>query len=216
MSKQSIYLRLETRIASGSIKDVVARWRYGRSLLADKAGRKQLPKGKIEGLIKDAADAGIKVSEREIQRRIKCAEVYGSEAEVRRASDGLGSWTALHEAGFPTFESTEPADLEAAGIHTGPPDAFEQLTLIPGAPAILRVKGREPVDLTDATLTDFKAYCEQSAEITANFAKHDALLWAAYRAMLDGSDGDMDANAVEAWKRGTGEDDEIAEDAAAQ
>jgi hypothetical protein len=208
VSKQSIYLRLETRIASGSLKDVVARWRYGRSLLTDKAGRKQLPKGKIEGLIKEAADAGIKVSEREIQRRIKCAEVYGSEAEVRRASDGLGSWTALHEAGFPTFESTEPADLEAAGVNTGPPDEFEQLTLIPGAPAVLRVKGREPVELTTATITDFKAYCEQSAEITANFAKHDALLWSAYRAMLDGSDGDMDANAVEAWKRGTGEDDE--------
>lgn len=210
MSKQSIYIRLETRIASGSLADVIHRWRYGRQLLAEKAGRKQLPHGLIEGLIKDAADAGLAVSRREIQYRLRCAEVYGSEAEVRTALCALRSWSDLRDAGFPPVEPTEPDEFEAEGIPTGAPDEFEQLTLIPGAPPVLRVKGRTPVDLSLATLADFKAYCEQSAEITANFAKRDALLWAAYRAMLDGSGGDMAANAVEAWKRGTGEDEEIA------
>lgn len=146
------------------------------------------------------------MSRREIQYRLKCAEVYGSEAEVRTALCALRSWSDLRDAGFPPVEPTEPDDIEAAGIPTAAPDEFEQLTLIPGAPPVLRVKGREPVDLTIATLANFKAYCEQSAEITANFAKRDALLWAAYRAMLAGSGGNMAVNAVEAWKRGTGED----------
>lgn len=200
MPKMSVYLKLELRIVASGTDDIVRRWRYGRKLLAAKAGRRQLPHGMIEGLIKEASSVGIEVSRREIQYRIKCATVYGSEAEVRTAACALRSWTELRDADFPSTRADEPDEMEAAGIPTGPPDEFEQLTLIPGAPEVLRVKGRQPVVLADATLLDFKAYCEQSAEITKNFARRDDQLWSAYRAMREVTD-DMTANAVETYRR---------------
>lgn len=200
MSKKSIYLRLETRIASTSASDILCRWRYGRALLEAKAGRKQLPHGMIESLISDAAGAGLKVSEREIQRRIKCAEVYGSEAEVRRASDGLGSWTALHEAGFPSVQMDEPDALDAAGISTKAPDEFEQLSLIPGLAPTLKVHGRV-VPLDEATVADVEAYRDMYQQIHDNYGKRLALIQVALEAMREGSGGDDTANAVQSWKR---------------
>lgn len=204
----SIYLRREQKIAKGEQDGIVERWRYGRDLIKDKAGKKKLPTGKIEYLINEAAQAGIKISEREIQRRIKCAEVYASEAQLRRSSDGIGSWTALHEAGFPTVDidvsELGPDDLDDAGITTTAPDEWQQPTLIPGAPesGVLKIRKRS-VPLADATIGDFKAYCEQSTEMTENFIKRDTVLWASYRAMREVTD-DMDANAVEAYQRAIG------------
>jgi hypothetical protein len=205
VTARSPFLRLEQRIAAGDLRDILIRWKYGKKLIAEKAGRKKLRDGRIAELIAEAEHAGIKVSDREIQRRVKCAEVYVDDQQLRRASDAMGSWTALHEAGFPTVDVDEMDDPHVAEIPTESPDEWEQLTLIPGAPEVLRIRGRA-VKLADATIGDFKAYCEQSAEITKNFAKRDAQLWAAYHVMRE-TTGDLEANAVEAYEHGI-EDDE--------
>lgn len=89
--KTSPYLKLERRIASDERGGILQRWRFGRQLLDAKTGRKQLPHGLIDAVIKAAERAGLKLSEREIQYRLKCAEAYETEAEVRTACADLGS-----------------------------------------------------------------------------------------------------------------------------
>jgi hypothetical protein len=198
--RKSIYLRLETQIAADERGGIIHRWRYGRELLEAKAGRQQLPHGMLGDLVKAAEKAGLKLSEREIRYRLRCAEVYATEQEVGTASADFGSWTALREAGFPPVESTEPDDLEAAGISTAAPDEFEQLSLIPGLAPTFKVNGRK-VLLEEATVADVEAYRDMYRQIHENYGKRLALIEVALEAMLDGSDGDLEANALEAWKR---------------
>lgn len=206
--KDSSYLKLEKQIAADERGGVMHRWRYGRELLGVKAGRRQLPHGLTTELIVDATRAGLKLSEREIQYRIKCASIYGSEAEVRTACAEFGSWSALREAGFPAVEIDEPDDLideaEAGGIPLGAPDEFEQLTLIPGLPETLKVNGRR-VPLAEATVADAKAYRETFRQIHENFGKTLGQIEIAVGAMERGSGGDDAANALEAYRRATEE-----------
>lgn len=201
MAKKSIYLRLEGRIAADERGGIMHRWEYGRQLLKAKAGRKQLPHGLLGDLVKAAIDAGLKLSEREIQRRIKCATVYDSEAKVRRALADFGSWSALDAAGFPAVVVDEPG-LDPDEMHDGPPDAWEQMTLIPGFKETVKVRGRE-IPLGEATVGEAVDYREKYRQMHEGFAKTLALIEVAVEAMLDGSGGDLDANAVEAWRRAT-------------
>jgi hypothetical protein len=198
MTKPSRYLKHEQKIAATSTAGIVERWRYGRDLLKDKADRKQLPHGLIEGIITEAERSGIKLTRREIQRRLQCAEIYASEAKVRRAGDALGSWTALHEAGFPTLG--DDLDDLPDGVTAAAPDEWEQLSLIPGLGEVLKVRGRS-IPLEEATIGDVAAYRDMYAGIHANFAKRLALIENALRIMREAGAGD-DANALDAWKRG--------------
>jgi hypothetical protein len=206
LPRKSIYLRLETQIAADERGGIMHRWRFGRALLEAKSGRQQLPHGMAASLVKAATEAGLKLSEREIQYRIKCATVYGSETEVRSAAADFGSWRALCDAGFPAIESTEPDDLEAAGISAAAPDEFEQLSLIPGLAPAFKVNGRK-VLLEEATVSDVEAYRDMYRQIHENYGKRLALIEVALEAMLDGSDGDLEANALEAWKRANESDE---------
>jgi hypothetical protein len=211
--QRSPYLRMEMRIAADERGGIVHRWRYGRKLLEAKAGRQQLPHGMAADLVAAAAKAGLKLTEREIQYRIKCATVYESEAEVRTACSDFGSWSALREAGFPPVESDEPDDLEAAGISTGAADEWTQLEIeIPGLAPVLSVDGRK-IPLVEATVADVAAYYDMYRQIHENYGKRLALIEAALEAMREGSDDD-DANAIEAWKAGTADDGDAEEPAA--
>lgn len=196
------YLAIELRIAADERGGILHRWRYGRKLLEAKTGRKQLPHGMAADLVKAATSAGLKLSEREIQFRLKCAETYETEAKVRTASSDFGSWTALRDAGFPPVQSTDPDDLEAAGFSLEPPDAWEQGTLIPGFGETIKVSGRR-VPVAAATVGQAKAYLEEYRRIHESFGKTLAQIEASVTAMVDGSGGDDEANAVEAWNRGT-------------
>lgn len=198
MSRPSEFLKLERRIATDEHGGVLHRWRYGRELLKAKAGRKQLPHGLVGDLVKAAADAGLRISEREVRYRLTCAEVYASEAEVGTAVQTFGSWTALRDAGFPPVE-VEQADLL---VELEAPDEWEQLSLIPGLAPTLKVGGRR-IALADATVADIRAYRDMYAQVHENYGKRLALIEAALRAMLDGS-RDENENAVDAWKRGCG------------
>lgn len=200
-TRRSPLLALEQRIAADERGGILHRWQYGRELLKAKVGRKQLPHGMLGDLVAAAERAGIKVSEREIRRRVALAEAYDSEAKVGQALADFGTWSALAEAGFPAVRSTEPEDLEAAGVSTAAPDAFEQLSLIPGFAATLTVGGRK-VPLQRATVADVKTYEDMYRQIHENYGKRLALIEAARELMVAGSGGDDTDNAVEAWHRG--------------
>lgn len=213
---RSPYLAREARIRSGELPGIIERWKYGRDLQKVRAGRQQLPHGFLDDRVQEAERAGIKgISRQELQRRLRFTDVYDSEGKVRQVADALGSWSAIVNAGFPPVEATDPEDLEAAGISTQPPDAWEQLPLIPGFGDEITVRGRK-VPIADATVADAKAYRENFRQMHENFGKTLAQIEASVEAMVDGSGGDDDANAVEAWKRGTGieDEDDDAEDGA--
>lgn len=193
------YLRLERRIAAEERGAVLHRWRYGRELLRTKAGRKQLPHGLLADLVQAAARAGLPLSDREIRRRVQCAEAYDTEAKVGQALADFGTWSALADAGFPAVNVDEPdllTELEASA-----PDSWEQLSLIPGLGATLKVNGRR-IPLAEATVADIRSYRDMYAQIHENYGKRLALIDDALHAMCAGSDDD-DANAVEAWRRGS-------------
>lgn len=193
-AKTTGYLGLERKIASNEGGGMIHRWQYGRKLLAAKADRKQLPHGMLASLIADATKAGMKVSEREIQRRIQFATIYPTEATARKAIAEFGSWTELVNTGFPAIE-IEQSD---------PPDAWDQISPIPGLAPVLTGSGRK-VPLIEATVLDVKAYRDMYRQIHENYAKRLDLIERALATMHAGSD-DPNANALEAWRRGAGDD----------
>jgi hypothetical protein len=108
------YLRLEKYIVASDTGGIVERWKYGRRLREDRTAttpRGGLKNGVLERLLGNAAARGYKLSEREIQYRLKCARAYLTEAEIRTAGAEFGDWTALRKAGFPTVEVPEQGKL---------------------------------------------------------------------------------------------------------
>ncbi len=212
---RSVYLKLETRILRDEQGGIPDRWKYGRQLIGRKKGGRKLPDGELDLLVKEAADAGLTVSRQEIQRRVRCAEVYADDRQLRQAADATGSWSALVNAGFPVVdvdESTDPEEIAAAaGISTEPPDSFEQLVLIPGFGETIKVRGRT-IPIAEATVGDAKEYRETYRQIHENFGKTLAQIEAAVEAMEEGCAGDDDANAVEAYKRGNETDERPRDD----
>src|SRR6266498_1203192 len=168
---RSVYLKLESRILRDEQGGILDRWKYGRECLTHKKGRQQLPHGFIADRLAEAERAGLKLSEREIQRRVRCAEVYDSEAKVRQALADFGSWSALAEP--------------------------EQLALdIPGFKPILKINGRK-VQLAEATVREAIEYRDMVHEMHENFGRTVAQIDATVETMLDGCEGNLDANAVE-------------------
>lgn len=204
--KPSELVQWEKRIAAGERDGVVYRWRYGRVLVRAKAGRRRLPKGYIGDRIREAERAGLKLTGREIQYRMALAEAYPTETHTRTAVRLAGSWTALREAGFPAVPEDELGDLdlldELDEIEAAAPDAWEQLTMIPGLGPTIKVGGRA-IALDDATIADVRAYRDMYRQMNENFAKRLALLDASLAAMEAASGGDDTANAAEAYRRGT-------------
>lgn len=205
----SPYLKLEKQIATDERDGVMGRWRYGRELLKAKAGRRQLPHGMTTELIVDALRAGLKLSEREIQYRVKCATIYDSEQKVRKALADFGGWFGLIQAGFPAVdvdESDEIDDMEEVGV-AGPDVIEAPLFEIPGFKPVLKVNGRK-VDLADATVGQAVAYRDMCMEMHENFGRTVYEIKTTVDVMLRGCGGDLDANALEAWERGSAQADE--------
>ena len=154
---RSVYLKLEMRIARDERGGIEGRFLYGRELLKKRAGRQRLEKGLIARLVEDAAKNGLVISERELQRRMRFAEVYPTQAHRRQALALMGSWSAIAEANFPEVDIDEP-DLEPDDLgdigESDPLAEGEQLALdIPGFKPILKINGRK-VQLAEATVRE--------------------------------------------------------------
>jgi len=100
MSGRSPRQRAELRIMAGDQNAIIDRWRWGRDLLADKklvndAGTLRRGVGAVERLVAEAESVGRKLSEREIQNRLKAARTYPTEAVTRSLTATYDTWTAL-------------------------------------------------------------------------------------------------------------------------
>jgi len=207
MSKPSIFAKLEKKITASDSGGVMERWHFGQEVLKSKTGRRQLPDGMIADLVKAAGlrkNGKPKLSEREIQRRVRFAEVYATDQQVRQILADLGSWSEIIAANFPEVtvdeDLAEPEDLELPAA-----DGWDQLTLLPGFKETVRVHRRD-VPLAELTVPESIAYRDKYRSMHEGFGKTLDLIERTVDAIIDGWDGDPETKAVDAYKRAIDED----------
>lgn len=182
MPRYGRYLRLEKNIAASDTGGILERWRYGRRLLSDGKATTlagNLRHGVLASLIADAKADGYRLTEQEIQRRLRCARTYQTEAEIRELTHGFQNWDEVARAGFPPVEVTDPGDPY------DPRDADEKWRDFRAQEE--RRKAENPEQLTfelpaffshdtfgpRTRLSDLMAACDESERMTANFVKRD-------------------------------------------
>jgi hypothetical protein len=84
--------QIEERIKTSEGDSVVARWEFGRALVACQVG-KQLLRGHLATVIKDN-----NISRSEIHRRMQLAKRFETEEEVSRAWATCHSWRRMSKA----------------------------------------------------------------------------------------------------------------------
>lgn len=190
MSKAvSIYVKLERLIATDERGGVEHRFEYGSELLKARAGRQRLPKGYLAERIAEAERAGLPpLSEQEMQRRMRFAEVYPTKAHRRQILTLKGSWSAIVNDNFPevTVDETPPVgdvldDIEGGA---GDPQEFEQPGLFPDL-----VK---KIPLPVSPLRHLVAYAEEMRGMTASYAKRDDERQAHLQELTIAAGGDLD------------------------
>jgi len=192
--KTTQYVRQERAIVASAAADIRQRWLWGLRLLNDAdafaSGSSQLKPGRSDELIKAANAAGLKLSEREIQYRLRCARTYPTEAQIAHACAEFDDWSALRAAGFPPFEAPDgepPADwrTDAERKH----DHARALADILGDQgALFPLADFEPVT---TTLKELVEYAEQQEELTERFVRHGAKRRAYLNDLIAAADGDL-------------------------
>ena len=96
--------RMEQEIRDHDTGTIRHRWEFGRTALndpelTDQDG--QLKRDGADALITALAADGAKLSQREIEYRIQCAQTYRTEAQIAHACAQFGNWRNLVRAGFP-------------------------------------------------------------------------------------------------------------------
>ncbi len=211
--KTTQYVRQEKAIAAADSGGIRERWLWGLRLLNDAESIAQaggLRHGVAEELIASAGKTPKgrnRLGAQEIQRRLRCARAYKTEAEIREALTEFGSWDELCRVGFPPYEvpngepladwrtDTERAHDRARALAEMGSD---QLALFP-------LDQFEPVT---TTLKELAAYAEEMAELTARFAERDRQRRAYLDDLIEAAGGDLSATwqeAHEAWERATGD-----------
>lgn len=192
--KTTQYVRQEKSIAAADSGGIRERWLWGLRLLRDpdafSPGSSQLKPGRADELVKASAAAGRKLSEREIQYRLRVARTYSTEAEIAQALAEFPSWTALINSGFPSYEAPEgepPADhrTEAERKRDHARALADQLG---EQGALFPLSDFEPIT---TTLKDLVAYAAEMAELTERFAARDRERHQYLNALIGAADGDL-------------------------
>jgi len=202
--RASEYVRQEKKIAATDTNGIRERWMWGLRILRDPermaASGLSLRHGVAEKLIAAAAIASIKLSEREIQRRIQCARTYKTETEIRQALADFKTWWDLSQANFPEYQW--PEDEPHADHRT------EGERLDDHAAAAEEAFGSQPVfdgmelfpklDPATATLKDLFDDCDKYDEQTASFARHGQKKRDHANRLLDAANNDASTTWAEA------------------
>src|SRR6516164_9549706 len=83
-------LTIDKRIDTREDENIRDRWEFGRVMLAARADKKRLPSGYLAALIERTGK-----SQSELSYRLRCAEVYPTEAELSNALELFPSWHEL-------------------------------------------------------------------------------------------------------------------------
>src|SRR2546428_7747497 len=107
MSNIEQYRKLEDRIKRGDVDALIARWQFGRKLLAEQDGDLRI------GELSNA----IRISEPELYNRRQFAREFATEAKVREAYASYHSWYQICKSGL-----GRRAEAERLHGHGLPPD----------------------------------------------------------------------------------------------
>lgn len=202
--KTTQYLRQEKAIAAADSGGIRERWLWGLRLLRDRdafaSGSSQLKPGRADELIKAVTATGRKLSEREIQYRLRAARAYSTEAEIAQALAEFPSWTALINSGFPKYEAPEGEPLadhrtEAERKRDHARALADQLG---EQGALFPLSDFEPVT---TTLKELAAYADEMAELTARFAERDSQRQAYLAGLVEAAGGDLSMTWQDAHER---------------
>lgn len=164
------------------------------------ASSKSLRHGVTDQLVAAATAGGLKLSDREIRRRLQCARTYATEAQIGRAVADFGSWRDLSEANFPTYDA-EPDEPPADHRTDAERDRDKGRALLDAVGeqgALFPLDQFEPVT---ATLKDLQAYTGQMEELTERFRARDRKRRAYVDRLIEVADGDLSMLWLDAAKR---------------
>lgn len=193
---------------SGGIRE---RWMFGLRILRDPEqmadSGKSLRHGAADLLI---AAAGLdtkgrkRLNEQEIQRCLRCARAYPTEAQIRMAATDFGSWSELVQAGFPAYDAPEgeqPADHrnDAERARERDRDLEDRF----GEQGVLFASA--DVQPTTSPLKELKKYADDMAEVTERFAKRDRERREYLDRLIEAVDGDLSVIWQDAHHRAFGE-----------
>lgn len=206
--KTTQYIRIERVISAAAANDIRERWMWGLRLLRDPdafaPGSSQLKPGRAEELVRAAKAAGFRLSEREIQYRLKAARTYPTESQIAQAAAEFSNWTSLVGNGFPSFDAPDgepPADHRTETERQR--DHARALTDILGEQGTLfPLADFEP---SETSLKDLKAYADEMAELTERFRRRDGERQAYLEQLIEAVDGDLSASWQDAHVRAFGE-----------
>ena len=151
------YVALEATIGGLEEIAILGRWEFGRALLAERNGKKQLPNGRLAEVAKMIGHK----THRELHFRMSFAAKYGSEETVRTAVRTYGSWTAIRESlsiqkpkPVPKLR-TGPAMATVPTVTRSVPDA-DWLDQLESAIETIEIKAL-PAEASDETLFRVRA-----------------------------------------------------------
>jgi hypothetical protein len=200
------YLRYEKNIAASDTGGVLERWACGRRLLEDDTATTpvgNLKHGVLAKLIGNAAARGYKFTEQEIQRRMRAARTYATEAQIREALTDFANWDALARAGFPEVDlpaGAEPFDPRDTDEKTRDAARILARNAERGDGSQLALFEYFPDDRFDetSTLAELAKYASEMAELTERFAQRDRERFAYLNRLIAAAGGDMAATWAEA------------------
>jgi hypothetical protein len=205
--KTTQYIRQEKAIAAADTNGIRERWLWGLRLLRDAevfTSGGQMKAGRADELIAALKSAGRKISQREIQYRLKAARTYPTDSQIAQISARFENWSALIAADFPTVDALPdelPADHRTDTERQR--DHARALTEILGEQGTLfPLADFEP---HETPLKDLKAYADEMAELTARFRRRDEERQAYLTQLIDAADGDMSTTWQDAHMRAFGE-----------
>lgn len=203
------YIRQERAIAAAAVNDIRERWMWGLRLLRDAdafaPGSTQLKPGRADELVRAAKAAGLNLSQREIQYRLRAARTYRTESQIAQISARFGNWSSLIAAEFPDVDAEDgelPADhrtdTERARDH-----ARALVDLVGEQGTLFPLADFEPAE---TPLKDLKAYAEEMAELTARFRKRDEERRNYLDTLIEAAAGDLSTSWQDAHRLAYGED----------
>lgn len=202
--KTTQYVQQEKAIAAADSGGIRHRWLWGLRLLRDpdaiSKGGGGLKHGVAATLIAAAAKRGLKLSDREIRRRLQCARAYGTEAEIGHAVADFKTWRDLADANFPAYKSdaNEPLADHRTPEEVRHDRARQLADMVDPQGALFPLSLFEPAT---ATLKDLAEYTDEQEGITARFAAHDAKRRAYLNSLIQAADGDLNVTWQDAHDR---------------
>lgn len=202
--KTAQYVRQERAIAAADSGGIRERWLWGLRLLRDPDafanGGTQLRPGYADGIVAAVKTAGRKLSQREIQYRLRAARTYQTDSQIAQISARFDNWSGLIAADFPAVDAAEG---EGVADHRTEDErrrdharALADAVGVQGA--LFPLSDFEPVT---TTLKDLITYATEMSELTARFARRDQDRWAYLNRLVEVAEADLSITWAEAHAR---------------